>query len=134
MSQNYRVTCFLFGRYPQGSVVPHHVAEAAGDVADLIARNTLTPTDDPVNVEVVIPAAAAPDVSEEMKAAHARLTTDHAELQRTLKGTQGELARALGRVKLLEAEVLAKTAQAGEYKAKCDELHKELEQATAPAK
>lgn len=138
---NYRVTCFQFGPYPRDSVVPDYVAEAAGNLAELVERGVLTPSNDPVNVEVVVPKAAAPDVSAEMREAHQKLTVDIAELEKRHKYTLGEVDRAAGRVKLLEAEVLRKTEECGHWKAQSDakdkelaELHKELEQATAPAK
>jgi hypothetical protein len=140
MPQHYRVSCFQFGPYPRGSVIPDHVAGNGNKIADLIAHGTLAPTAEPVNVTIVDKPAPPSQVPDELRDQLREATNRHTELESRHLLALGEVDRLTGRVKVLEAEVLRKTEECGHWQTQCGEmekamaeLHKELEQATAPA-
>ena len=63
--QNYKVKVGSFGRYPAGCVIPSYVAEAAAGgsdparraaaVREMVARDILEPTAEPVNITLAPP-------------------------------------------------------------------------------
>jgi len=112
--ENYEVLFAYFGRYPRGSVLPEYLVKAAGDPADLVAREVVAPTKAAVNVDLAPPPRPVADVSAEVLAAagdHRRLVADHA---RVTAERDLHAARAAGlerAVKSLEAELAVKVAE-----------------------
>lgn len=140
MPQHYRVTCFQFGPYKRGDVIPAHVAGDGNAIDDLLASRTIEPTGDPVNVDIVEKPAPPSQVPDELRGQLRDLQNTHTELQNRHQVACGEVDRLTGRVRVLEAEVLRKTEECGHWQEQSEakdkqlaELHKELEAATAPA-
>lgn len=133
--ENYEVRYAYFGRYPRGSVLPDYVVKAAGDVADLVAREVVAPTAAAVNVDLAPPAPPAGDVPPEVLTAvadHRRLVADHARVtaERDLHAARaGGLER---RVTALEAELAARVVELDRLRAAHAALQAELDAATAP--
>jgi hypothetical protein len=132
MPQNYHVDCFMFGKFPRGSVLPAFIVEVGNKVDELIERGIVSPTDAAVNVEVTPPAVKEPDVPDSVYDEVNRLLKENASLLKDNKILAGH-------VEGLEAQKEALTKQLGDYVQEnarlttlLNERTTELEQLTAP--
>lgn len=146
MPQNLLVNVTTFGAYKAGDVIPAY--EAGGhDLAFLVERGVVTPTDKPTTVEVAPKRATPTAPAEDVYLERDRLFRETARLEQENKELDGQLAEVRRQRDDVRAEIgkyvednAHLTRACEEHQSTIDRLEKELaetkallEDVTAPA-
>lgn len=131
-SQNFVVTGTMYGQhYSRGSVLPMHSFSDSAGVYRLIEQNMISPTSDPVNVEIIPPPRRADESGVSLFDAHTDLTARHESLKSEAGFDRARADEAERKLAAIEREWASQIAESDRLKTVIDEQAQMLAEANA---